>query len=44
MRVAEVPRALVLAVLSAGFVIIGVAPAFLLTLVEASAKLLMGGR
>lgn len=34
----------VLAVLSAGFVIIGVAPAFLLTLVEASAALLVGGR
>lgn len=34
----------VLAVLSAGFVIIGVAPTFLLTLIEASASLLVGGR
>ncbi|MGQ7245572.1 complex I subunit 4 family protein [Salinicola sp. V024] len=33
----------VLAVLSAGFVIIGVAPQFLLTLIEASATLLVGG-
>jgi NADH-quinone oxidoreductase subunit M len=34
----------VLTVLSAGFVIIGVAPQFLLTLIEASASLLVGGR
>lgn len=34
----------VLAVLSAGFIIIGVAPQFLLTLVEASAMVLVGGR
>lgn len=33
----------VLAVLSAGFVIIGIAPEFLLTLIEASATLLVGG-